>query len=78
MKMLTAVICLTFALSPLALADDQKTDTGKTATDSAPKKEPSAKQKAQRQKMKDCSKNAKDKGLKGDERKQFMSNCMKG
>jgi len=79
MKMLAAVICLTFALSPLAMADDKSMDSGKTATETTQKKEPSEKQKAQRQKMKDCNKQAKDKGIKGrDERKQFMSDCLKG
>ena len=42
------------------------------------KKEPSEKQKAQRDKMKSCSKSASDKKLKGDERSKFMSGCMKG
>jgi len=32
---------------------------------------------AQQQKMKDCSAEAKDKGMKGDERKKFMSGCLK-
>jgi len=32
---------------------------------------------AQQQKMKDCNKQAKDKALKGDERKSFMSTCLK-
>jgi len=77
MKIFAAVICLTFALSPLAMADDKSMEGGAMTTDSMQKKEPSEKQKAQRQKMKDCNKSAKEKGLKGDERKQFMSDCMK-
>jgi hypothetical protein len=32
----------------------------------------------QQQRMADCNKTAADKGLKGDERKQFMSNCLSG
>lgn len=32
----------------------------------------------QQKKMKDCSREAKFKGLKGDPRKQFMSTCLKG
>ena len=32
----------------------------------------------QQQRMADCNKTAGDKGLKGDERKQFMSNCLSG
>ena len=42
------------------------------------KKEPTAKQKAQQEKMKACAKDAGAKKLKGDERKKFMSTCMKG
>lgn len=32
---------------------------------------------AQQEKMKSCNKEAGDKGLKGDERKKFMSDCLK-
>ena len=39
------------------------------------KKEPSAAQKKQQERMKDC--NAKAEGKKGDERKKFMSACLK-
>ena len=41
------------------------------------KKEPSAAQKAQQQRMADCNKQASAKGVKGDERKDFMSSCLK-
>lgn len=34
--------------------------------------------KTQQNKMKDCNKAAKEKNLKGDERKSFMSECLKG
>jgi hypothetical protein len=61
MKLLIAALCLAFATSG-ALAQD--------------KKEPSAKQKAQQERMKDCNGKAGDK--KGDERKKFMSSCLKG
>ena len=40
------------------------------------KKEPSEKQKAQQERMKGCNDKAADK--KGDERKKFMSSCLKG
>lgn len=33
---------------------------------------------AQQQRMKDCNKDAKAKGLKGADRKSFMSTCLKG
>jgi len=54
---------MTFSMS-LAMADDAK--------------QPSAKQQAQRQRMTDCSKDAKAKGLKGDDRKTYMKSCLKG
>lgn len=89
MKKLIAVICFMLAASPLALAQDKaKGDATKAAPvaekstkDAAKpakaKKEPSEKQKAQQAKMKSCSKDASDKKLKGDERKKFMSECLK-
>ena len=80
MKKLISAICFMFALSPLALAQDKgKMDDKKTAPPAAAKakKEPSEKQKAHREKMKSCNKNADDKKLKGDERKKFMSGCLK-
>lgn len=80
MKKLITAICLMLATSPLALAQDKAADAGKKATPAAEKsakKEPSAKQKAQQEKMKTCSKEASGQKLKGDERKKFMSGCMK-
>lgn len=62
MRKLIAVLCFMLAASPLALAQD--------------KKEPSAAQKKQQERMKACSQKAGDK--KGDERKSFMSACLKG
>ncbi len=79
MKKLTMVICLMFALSPFAFAQNSGgTSTAAPAAAETPKKEPSEKQKAQRAKMKACNKDAKEKGLKGKDRKQFMSDCLKG
>ncbi|WP_303785721.1 PsiF family protein [Azovibrio restrictus] len=46
------------------------------ATDTAPAKEPSPAQKAQQEKMKACNQEARDKALKGDERKAFMKTCL--
>lgn len=75
-KLIAGLCCLMLAGSPLALAQDKgKADEKKAA---AAKKEPSEKQLAHQQKMKDCSKEAGDKKLKGDERKGFMSSCLKG
>ena len=39
---------------------------------------PVDKKAAQQEKMKSCNKDAKEKALKGDERKKFMSDCLKG
>ncbi len=63
------ILCLSFACSVFAgnalAADDAK-------------KAPSPAQQAQQERMKSCNKDAKDKALKGDERKAFMSNCLSG
>src|SRR5437879_5489480 len=61
MKLLIATLCLAFAA------------TGAFAQD---KKEPTAAQKKQQERMKDC--NAKAGEKKGDERQKFMSGCLKG
>lgn len=67
MKLAVALISLTIAAST-AFAEEKKTD--------APKKEPSAAQKAQQDKMKACNEKAADK--KGDDRKAFMKQCLSG
>ena len=61
MRLLVAAVCLAFAA------------TGAYAQD---KKEPTAAQKKQQTRMKECNERAADK--KGDERKKFMSACLKG
>src|SRR5690242_4248305 len=61
MRFLIAAVC--FALA----------STGAYAQD---KKEPTAAQKKQQERMKACNERAADK--KGDERKKFMSTCLKG
>ena len=61
MRLLIAAVCLAFAA------------TGAYAQD---KKEPSAAQKKQQTRMKECNERAGDK--KGEERKKFMSACLKG
>lgn len=64
-----AAIAVSFVLAiGTAFAADEKADK--------PKKEPSAAQKAQRERMKDC--NAKAAGQAGDERKAFMKQCLSG
>ncbi|MCE9640662.1 MAG: PsiF family protein [Betaproteobacteria bacterium] len=86
MKKLISALCFMFALSPFAYAQDKaKTDDKKAAPAAEkkaapaaekPKKEPTAKQKAQQERMKACNDKATEK--KGDERKKFMSSCLKG
>jgi len=61
MRLVIAAVCLAFAA------------TGAYAQE---KKEPSAAQKKQQTRMKECNERAGDK--KGDERKKFMSACLKG
>jgi len=61
-----------FAGALLALAA-----LGAHAADDA-KKAPSEKQLKQQELMKSCNAEAKDKGKTGDERKTFMSSCLKG
>jgi hypothetical protein len=56
--------------------DEKKSDMGTEKSAKGDKKEPSAKQKAQQDRMKDCSGKAGER--KGDERKTFMSSCLKG
>ena len=68
MKLAVALISLALAAGSAFAADEQKAD--------APKKQPTAAQKAQQEKMAACSGQATEKGLKGDERKQFMSSCL--
>lgn len=80
MKKLIAAICFMFAVSPLAMAQDKGKSDEKKAPVAAEKakKEPTEKQKAQRARMKSCTNEAGEKKLKGDERKKFMSGCLKG
>jgi hypothetical protein len=78
MKKLITAVCFMFAVSPLALGQDKPKDGGtKSAptTEKSAKKEPTEKQKAQQERMKACAEKAGDK--KGEERKKFMSGCLK-
>jgi hypothetical protein len=81
MKKLIALLCCLTLASPLALAQDKGKGNEKKAAkamEKSAKKEPSEAQKKQREKMKACNKQAADKKLKGDERKGFVSACLKG
>jgi Ni/Co efflux regulator RcnB len=62
MRSVIAAIAVSLALTPFAFAQE--------------KKAPSAAQKKQQERMKDCNEKAGDK--KGEERKAFMSSCLKG
>ncbi len=67
MKGLFAVLsCILLATAPLALAQDK-----------AKGKAPTEAQKKQQERMSACNKQAGDKKLKGDDRKKFMSGCLK-
>jgi psiF repeat-containing protein len=59
---------LAFACAPYAVAQDKKET----------KKEPTAAQKAQQERMKSCNEQAGAKKMEGDARKKFMSTCLKG
>lgn len=67
MKTLAAVLCSLSLIATPVVAQEKK---------EAPKKAPSAAQKKQQARMADC--NEKAEGMKGDERKKFMSSCLKG
>jgi len=84
MNKLIAALCFALAMAPAMAQDKAKSDDKKAAPaaekKAAPaaekaKKEPSEKQKAQQERMKGCNDKAADK--KGDERKKFMSECLK-
>ena len=86
MKKIIAAICFMFALAPLAYAADKATTDDKKAAPAADKKaapapaaekaenRPRSRKRADR--MKSCNDKATDK--KGDDRKKFMSSCLKG
>ena len=64
MKALITLVALSFMVGSTYAADQEK-------------KAPSPAQKAQQEKMKSCNAEAKTNALKGDERKKFMSECLK-
>ena len=80
-KLLSMIVAAMFAAASVtAVAQDKKTDkpkAEKSTKKDAPKKEPTAAQKKQQERMKECNLQAEDKKLKGDERKKFMSSCLK-
>lgn len=66
MKTLIAMLCTLSLFASPVLAQDKKDA----------KKEPSAAQKKQQERMKDCNEKVGER--KGEERKKFMSACLKG
>jgi hypothetical protein len=64
MKAMIVLVALAFATGSAFAADKEK-------------KAPSPAQQAQQEKMKSCNAEARTKSLKGDERKKFMSECLK-
>jgi psiF repeat len=75
-QLIAAMICALFALGTAHAQDKAETKKAATATTEKVKKEPSEAQKKQQERMKDC--NVKAEGKSGDERKKFMSSCLKG
>jgi hypothetical protein len=68
MKLMAALAAFAFSTG-LAWSAEETVKTPRT---------PSPAQKAQQEKMKTCNAEAKKNGLKSDERKKFMSECLKG
>ena len=68
MRSLVLAVCLAFACTPFAVAQEKK----------EAKKEATAAQKKQQARMRDCNEQAGAKKMEGDERKKFMSSCLRG
>ncbi len=69
------VLALTFSLPAAAAAEGEKPAPAKAAAEREAKPAPPA---SQQEKMKTCNAQASKKQLKGDERRAFMSSCLKG
>jgi hypothetical protein len=67
MKAVLALLCSLSLFAAPVLAQDKKDE----------KKAPSAAQKKQQERMRDCNKKAGARGLTGDERKNFVSACLR-
>lgn len=74
-QLIIAMFCALFALSSVHAQDKAESKKTAPAAEKA-KREPSEAQKKQQQRMKDC--NVKAEGKSGDDRKGFMSSCLKG
>jgi len=67
MRKLALAVCLAFACAPYAVAQEKDA-----------KKEPTAAQKKQQERMKACNEQAGAKKMEGEARKKYMSACLKG
>jgi uncharacterized protein HemX len=80
-KLLALIVAALFAAASVtAIAQDKdKKPSAKTekSTKDAPKKELTAAQKKQQERRKECNTKADDQKLKGDDRKKFVSSCLK-
>jgi Ni/Co efflux regulator RcnB len=78
-KLLSVIVAALFAAASVnAIAQDKKAEKApKADVKKDAKKEPTAAQKKQQERMKECNMQADDKKLKGDDRKKFMSGCLK-
>lgn len=84
-KLLSLIVAALFAAASVnAIAQEKKTEKKAAKAEKsmetkkdAPKKEPTAAQKKQQERMKECNAQADDKKMKGDDRKKFMSSCLK-
>lgn len=75
-QLLTVLVAAMFAaVSVAAVAQEKKADTKKEMK--SDKKAPTAAQKKRQERMKECNAQADDKKLQGDERKKFVSGCVK-
>ena len=79
-KLLSVIVAALFAAASVtAMAQDKKGDKPKAekSMKDSPKKEMTEAQKKQQARMKECSAQANERKLKGDERKKHMSACLK-
>ncbi len=81
-QLIAAVVCAVFALSPAYAQSQGEMKKGAPAAEKKAekaKKAPTEAQKKQQDRMRQCSADAKAKGIKGkEERNKFMSSCLKG
>lgn len=74
-KLLSLIVAAMFAAVSVAAIAQQPAKTEKSME--KPKKEPTAAQKKQQERRKECNMKADDQKLKGDDRKKFVSSCLK-